>query len=305
MDALRWPAGQFPARSVHAAGHLGVQARCDPGWGPWPVHSRPPHVPPGGRRCGGRAGMMARHQPTAAAPAASDGSRADGAAVALRSVQQAHTAVTHAPAKTDARRTDTRERILYEASKLFAALGYHATTTREIARAVGIRQPSLFHHFPSKREIMQALLSYDLDAFSFVETLAAEEGPASVRLYRYLRDDVALVTRSPYNLSGLYTDEVMGDPDFAPWAKRSDRLHAAVERIVADGIESGEFVPMDPALAREAIAGILLRTLMTYSGGRPQPATSLGDEIASFVLRAVLADPSGLPEIRGAAGAQN
>lgn len=214
-------------------------------------------------------------------------------------VQQARPVqATATAAKTDARRTATRERILYEASKLFAALGYHATTTREIARAVGIRQPSLFHHFGSKREIMQALLSYDLDEFSFVETLAQQPGAAGARLYRYLRDDVALVTQSPYNLSGLYTDEVMGDPDFAPWATRSDQIHGAVEKIVRDGVASGEFVEMDPALVREAISGILLRTLMVYSGGRPRPASDLGDEVASFVLRAVLADPARLGEVR-------
>ena len=206
-----------------------------------------------------------------------------------------------APKKTDARRTETRERILYEASKLFAMMGYHATTTREIARAVGVRQPSLFHHFRTKREIMQALLTYDLDEFAFVEDLAAAQGPAAVRLYRYLREDVALVIRSPYNLSGLYTDEVMSDPDFAPWSRRSDELAAAIEQIVKDGVDTGEFIAMDTALVREAISGILLRTLMTYSGGRPQPAGDLGDEIASFVLRAILADPSRLAEVRQAA----
>ncbi len=216
-------------------------------------------------------------------------------------MQQAQLTVTPTAPKTDARRTETRERILYEASKLFAAMGYHATTTREIARAVGIRQPSLFHHFATKRAIMQALLTYDLDEFSFVEDLAAADGPAAVRLYRYLREDVALVSRSPYNLSGLYTDEVMGDPDFAPWAKRSEELAAAIEQIVRDGVGSGEFIAMDPALVREAISGILLRTLMTYSGGRPQPTADLGDEIASFVLRAILAEPSGLAEVRQAA----
>jgi AcrR family transcriptional regulator len=216
----------------------------------------------------------------------------------LMAVQQARQAVPPTAAKTDARRTATRERILYEASKLFAALGYHATTTREIARAVGIRQPSLFHHFASKREIMQALLSYDLDEFAFVEAIAAHSGPAGARLYRYLRDDVALVTQSPYNLSGLYTDEVMGDPDFAPWSRRSEEIHGAVEKIVRDGVACGEFVDMDPALVREAISGILLRTLMVYSGGRPGPTPDLGDEIASFVLRAVLADPSRLDQVR-------
>jgi hypothetical protein len=41
---------------------------------------------------------------------------------------------------------------------------------------------------------------------------------------------------------------------------------------------------------------------MTYSGGRPQPAATLGDEIASFVLRALLADPSELSKVRLLAG---
>ena len=39
--------------------------------------------------------------------------------------------------------SSTRERILLEASYLFSRWGYHNTTTRDIAVAVGIRQPSL------------------------------------------------------------------------------------------------------------------------------------------------------------------
>src|SRR5439155_2893143 len=130
-------------------------------------------------------------------------------------------------------RLGTRERILYEASNLFARQGYHGTTTRQIAVAVGVRQPSLFHHFPSKRTIVQALLSSDLDeALPFAEALAGAEGPAAVRLHRYLRHDVAHLIGSPYNLSGIYTEEVMGDSEFAPWERMRSRLHWAVERIV-------------------------------------------------------------------------
>ena len=54
--------------------------------------------------------------------------------------------------------TTTRERILTEASRLFAERGYDGTSTRQIADAVGIRQPSLFHHFASKQAIMEELL---------------------------------------------------------------------------------------------------------------------------------------------------
>lgn len=191
-------------------------------------------------------------------------------------------------------RTDkmsTRERILYEASRLFAKQGYHGTTTREIAAAVGVRQPSLFHHFPTKKAMMQALLTHDLDAFSFVESLANAEGPASDRLYRYIQRDVELVANSPYNLSGLYTEEVMGDPDFADLAARGDRLHDAVEKMIRDGIATGEFVKTDPALVREGIYGLLLRIMTLYSPGRSRPKGTLGDEVASFILRGLLVEP--------------
>jgi AcrR family transcriptional regulator len=198
----------------------------------------------------------------------------------------------------------TRERILYEASQLFARQGFHGTTTREIAQAVGIRQPSLFHHFASKDAILQALLAWDLGiALPAVRALARAPGPASVRLYRYVRDDVEHLAHAPYNLGGLYTEAVIGSEAFAPWARKRASLHASVERIVCDGMASGEFVAMPSALVREAIAGILVRTLTLYSGGRRSSA-AIGDDVAAFVLRAVLTDPEALDDIRRAASAE-
>jgi AcrR family transcriptional regulator len=192
----------------------------------------------------------------------------------------------------DGRTTDTRDRILVEASSLFAVRGYHATTTREIADAVGIRQPSLFHHFRTKGEILQALLASDLDrAVPMAEEIASSKESASVRLYRFLVEDVEHLARSPYNLAGLYTDEAMADPDFAAWTGKNDRLEGAIDRIVRDGVNAGEFVRMDPALAQHAITGILIRTLSLYSGRRRPAPPRLGHEIASFVLRALGAAP--------------
>src|SRR5437016_4468835 len=186
-----------------------------------------------------------------------------------------------------------RERILIEAARLFARRGYHATTTRQIAQAVGIRQPSLFHHFPSKRAIVQEILRSDLDeAVPAAEALASGPGPAGVRLYRYVRHDVEHLIGSPYDLRGMYTEEVMGDPQFAAWNQKRIRLHAAVEQIVKDGVASGVFLPIDTALAREAIAGILIRALTLYSGGRTGASARFGDEIASLVLRGLPADPA-------------
>lgn len=52
----------------------------------------------------------------------------------------------------------TKERILYEAVNLFAREGYEAVSVEEIARAVGIRAPSLYKHYRSKRDIFESIL---------------------------------------------------------------------------------------------------------------------------------------------------
>lgn len=52
----------------------------------------------------------------------------------------------------------TKERILTEAVKLFAKEGYEAVTVEMIAAAVGIKAPSLYKHYKSKRDIFDSIL---------------------------------------------------------------------------------------------------------------------------------------------------
>ncbi|NYH77383.1 AcrR family transcriptional regulator [Actinopolyspora biskrensis] len=56
------------------------------------------------------------------------------------------------------RQSDTRERILATAERLFVEHGYHPTTLQEVAVRVGITKPALYHHFTSKAEILAHLL---------------------------------------------------------------------------------------------------------------------------------------------------
>ncbi|MBX7114883.1 MAG: TetR/AcrR family transcriptional regulator [Myxococcaceae bacterium] len=60
------------------------------------------------------------------------------------------------PRKEDAR--DTRRLVLDAALDLFSTHGYYATSMRQIARAVGVRESALYHHFASKDAILAALL---------------------------------------------------------------------------------------------------------------------------------------------------
>ncbi|WP_433608749.1 TetR/AcrR family transcriptional regulator [Prescottella agglutinans] len=54
--------------------------------------------------------------------------------------------------------SDKQDRILDAARYVFAERGFDATTTRDIANAVGLTQGSLYHHFDSRESILVAIL---------------------------------------------------------------------------------------------------------------------------------------------------
>mgnify|MGYP004555149473 FL=1 len=53
---------------------------------------------------------------------------------------------------------DTKHKILDKALELFSTQGYDSVSVGEIARAVGIKAPSLYNHFPSKQAIFDAIV---------------------------------------------------------------------------------------------------------------------------------------------------
>lgn len=109
-----------------------------------------------------------------------------------------------------------REQILDAAAALFVEQGVAATSTRQIAERVGIRQASLYYHFAGKDEILAELLTTSVrPSLDFVRTVEArvplEVAPAGA-LYALVRADVATLAATPHNIGTLYLlPEVAGD----------------------------------------------------------------------------------------------
>lgn len=65
------------------------------------------------------------------------------------------------------KQVDTKQRILSESLRLFSEKGYDAVSVAEIASAVGIKAPSLYKHYKSKRDIFDSILKKMSEADSF------------------------------------------------------------------------------------------------------------------------------------------
>lgn len=196
-------------------------------------------------------------------------------------------------------RGETRARILVAAATLFAARGFHGTSTRDIAEAVGVRQPSLYSHFATKQLILGSLLDADLvPALDRIGRALAAGGPVAPRLHAWLHTDVDAILALPFDVRGLYDDAALATAALAGQAARRARLHASTCRLIADGVATGE-LDADPGFVRHAATGLLLEAVRERGAGAAPPGR--GAAVADFVLRAVLADPASLAEVRAAA----
>lgn len=57
----------------------------------------------------------------------------------------------------------TREALLKQARRAFAERGYAATSLEDIARGLGLTKAAVYHHWASKRELLEDLLEEALD----------------------------------------------------------------------------------------------------------------------------------------------
>jgi AcrR family transcriptional regulator len=130
-----------------------------------------------------------------------------------------------------------REEILDAAAGLFTRLGYASTSTRRIADAVGVRQASLYHHFATKDDILDALLAGTVDEpWRLAAELRDEKGPAAPRLHALVVGDVTQLCAGRWNLGALYLLPELRLDRFEQFRLRRAELRALYRSLAAQVI---------------------------------------------------------------------
>lgn len=181
------------------------------------------------------------------------------------------------PRKEDAR--DTRRLILDAALDLFSTHGYYATSMRQIARAVGVRESALYHHFASKDAILSAMLDtvgpgkarelFTLD----IPAMAKKLGPRKLlhTLMHRLLDTWA--TPQEHKIAKLMLAEgprLSGEGVFSPVA-RIFQAREMLGHLFTELIRLKLIRPVDVQAATMAFVGPLFMLRMIYLVMSPAP----------------------------------
>lgn len=206
-----------------------------------------------------------------------------------------------------AKRAALRQRIIEAALKAFAARGFEATTTTEIADALQMTGPALYHYFRTKDELLFACMDATLEQLhAGLAAAAATAGTVRERMARVLRAQlqVELKTGSaaPLVNAHLYGPQYLTDmlaPERREALRQRQRAIVQIYRaLIAEGVGRGEFVAADPVVAAFNVLAVLQYSSVWYRPRRGQRLSGLieGQVAAAMQLLGV---PAGLrPEAR-------
>lgn len=199
-------------------------------------------------------------------------------------------------------RMEPREEILDVAAGLFVDRGVAATSTRDIAEAVGVRQASLYYHYPRGKdemlgELLQRSIRPTLDKIEKIELLAAETdaGP-EVLLYLLVVLDVRTLAMAPRN-AGVLTrlPEVQRKDVFEQFGSARDELRVAYARLGARVAAARPEVALAPD---SGLLGTLLLHLVEVVIGMRSDGHQINQAIEAIVaassLRICLADQASI-----------
>jgi len=160
----------------------------------------------------------------------------------------------------------TRDQALDAAEHLLETQGYVGASMNDVARAVGISKPALYHHFPTKEALflgvaqrlierdaagMAAAITSEPAVTGQLEALAAWTFGTSRHTERMLRDAVRFLNPQHAELIAQnFTEQML----------------AQVEQVMRAGIETGQLKPHDANLSAWAFMGLL--SAFTETHGR-------------------------------------
>ncbi|WP_288227617.1 TetR/AcrR family transcriptional regulator [uncultured Enterococcus sp.] len=105
----------------------------------------------------------------------------------------------------------TKERIVEEASRLFAKKGYEAVNVEVIAQAVGIKAPSLYKHYRNKQELFDAVvveMNSHYEATMSAFQMDGYEGEADAPLFAEKTEEQLVVIGIQFFMFFLHDDYV-------------------------------------------------------------------------------------------------
>ncbi len=177
--------------------------------------------------------------------------------------------LSHMGASRGRQREFRREQLLEVAARLFAQRGLEGTTTKDIAREAGVSAGLLYHYYPSKEDLLVAVVSH-FDALSRLRPLLDGhlEGSASEVLMRMLRG-ISTFMEEHRDVMWLCMRAAGRFPTVAQALRQTrEQMTELLASFFQGRIDRGEFMPHDTVRVARGLYNVLAMEHLEKAPGR-------------------------------------
>ncbi|WEV79552.1 TetR/AcrR family transcriptional regulator [Janibacter cremeus] len=180
-------------------------------------------------------------------------------------------------------------RLFEAAADAFADKGFHATTTRDIASRAGLSPAGVYVHFASKEDLLFQLSRVGHEEARDALAAAAAEADSPTAALEEVISAFARWHAQQYQVARIVQYEFR---HLAPEHQREvltlrREIDGVVERIITDGVASGEFSVEDTRVTALAAMSLVVDVARWYHPGVRRTPEDIGAEYGRLALRLV------------------
>lgn len=176
----------------------------------------------------------------------------------------------------------------------FLDLGYHGATMRHIAQRAGLSVPGVYHYYPSKHDMLVAILDLTMDDLLRRSSAAQKQGEGPVERFTLLVECLALYHTHRRELGFVGASEMRS---LAPQPReRLAGLRRAQQHMVDEQVlqatQLGKFGTDRPLEAARAVVTMCTALPQWYSASGPTSAEEIAQQYVQFALDLVRYRPT-------------
>jgi AcrR family transcriptional regulator len=192
---------------------------------------------------------------------------------------------------------ERRQQIIDTAADLFDKTGYSYTSMDDIAQAIGVAKPTLYHYFQSKHEILHTINEELIDMLTSRHEQRLGAGLAPEQLLLEAMADILELMDTHRGHVRVFLEHHRELPPAAqgPMKAKRDHYEGMVEAIFVDGMRSGVFRTVDAHLATLGVLGMCNWVYQWFSSSGPLGSREIAYQFWSFFVYGVGSPPMQLP----------
>ncbi|MEZ5714845.1 MAG: TetR/AcrR family transcriptional regulator [Paracoccaceae bacterium] len=185
-----------------------------------------------------------------------------------------------------------KDRIVEAAEQMFFAQGFTQTSMSQIAEALAVGKPLIYHFFSSKTELLAEVCNRTTEfAATLADTSLKQQGSACERLRSIVRELSLQVMANRAGMSVLFREaKHLPEAERIRLARNYHHFNKSLNQLLSDGVASGEFRFDSHVVVTHAISGMSTWLFTWYDPGGALSAEEIASELETLAVRMLVSE---------------